>query len=238
MVRAAGQDAGFCAAMCQIDVHTLAGMQSGGICYQLSVGITNNGKASGQGCIGVQMGECPRNIVQCGQALLMLFTDCGSKPLSQQSDAPTMLFGPRHGPSEAKGRAIQSLPMTAQVSGKGSVKLRCQQRQSIVRLYQSRRRMDQAQGEMIHPLLVAGDTILGGPDQCRSKIGNFAGRFVPSLSGNLGSSSWRRRTQVGDKVVRWTRREDKLYLRLVEHSVRAATGGAIKAAVEALKATL
>ena len=49
MIRAAGQDAGFGTAVCQIDVHALAGMQSGGIRYEFSVGVTNNGKAPGQG---------------------------------------------------------------------------------------------------------------------------------------------------------------------------------------------
>jgi len=81
MILAAGQDVGFGTAVCQIDVHALAGVQSGGIRYEFSVGVTNNGKAPCQGCIGVQMGERPRNMVQRGHALPVLFADCGSKPL-------------------------------------------------------------------------------------------------------------------------------------------------------------
>jgi hypothetical protein len=120
--------------------------------------------------------------------------------LRQQFDAPPVFFGPWHGSAQTQGRAIQPFPMLAQVAGQGGIKLRSQQGQSIPCLAQSRCRMDQAQGEVIQPLLVAGDAIPGGPAQRRSKIGNFGGGFVPSLSGKFGGGSRRRRTQVGDQV--------------------------------------
>lgn len=181
-------------------IASLAGMQSGGIRYEFSVCVTNNGKTPGQGCIGVQMGERPGKIVQPGLALAVLFADCVSELLRQQFDASPTLFGPRHAPPEAKGRAIHPFPMLAQVAGRGGIKLRSKQGQPIPCLAQSCRRMDQAQGEMIQPLLVAGDAISGGPAQRRSKIGNFGGGFVPSLSGKFGGGSRRSRTQVGDQV--------------------------------------
>ncbi|MCO5297411.1 MAG: zinc-dependent metalloprotease [Fimbriimonadaceae bacterium] len=40
-------------------------------------------------------------------------------------------------------------------------------------------------------------------------------------------------TQLGDNVVRWTRRENKIFLRKVSHSIRAADDAAIKIAVAA-----
>ena len=65
------------------------------------------------------------------------------------------------------------------------------------------------------PASTLGKEMLWATEVAQTPVGGFGG------------------TQVGDKVVRWTRRGNKVYLRLANHSVRAATGGAIKAAVEA-----
>lgn len=65
------------------------------------------------------------------------------------------------------------------------------------------------------PKLALGSEMLWTTEVAQSPLGGYGG------------------TQLGDNVVRWTRRQNKIYLRMVSHSIRPADEGAIKIAVEA-----